>query len=150
MALISDALRRRERAQAKAVEQGRQQDVAAAAQGDYGAIARLLQTTVDEFRTTAKRIETLHGAVVDLNARFTALTEVTQRLQREPPVAAPAEVQIIREPAAQPVAASPPSPQPAASSVAEPPDPPRIWDMRVMARDPNGAIAHIRWTPQDG
>jgi hypothetical protein len=161
LALVSDALRRRER------EQATEQAAAAAADAEKTAVTQMLQTLGEELAGLRAQMAAVRAMQADFNETIAAaqrqasqlaeqhvrdLREANEQLlaEREARVQAqakPPEVQIIREPAPLPPTAPSPS-LPAWVPAPVPPDPPRTWNMRVMERDPNGAIAHVRWSPQ--
>lgn len=153
VALISDALRRRERAQAR--EREVVPSAAAAelvSEGRKEAFTGLLQSMLDELHVLRADVQLVRALLPALKKDLaadtrieTALNGIEQRLQS---ITEPKP--LIREPAVQPVAAPPMAPSLAVVPAAALPDPPRPWDMKVMTRDPNGAIVHVRWTPADG
>lgn len=150
VALISDALRRRERAQARASDiPSVVAQSTAVASDQKDALIQLLEVMTEQVKALRAEAAVLWASVAAVRGEGAAQAkELTQAIETGN-VAIQATLKHIREPVAQPAATPPVAPQPAAMPAAVPPDPAKTWHMHVMARDPNGAIQHIRWTPQD-
>jgi len=153
VALISDALRRRERALARASDIPSVVAQSAAVAGDQkDALIQLLEAMTEQVKALRAEAAVLRASVAAVRGDGAAQAKELAQAIETGNVAIQAtmsELKHIREPGAQMAATPPVAPQPAAMPAAVPPDPAKTWHMHVMARDPNGAIQHIRWTPQD-
>lgn len=153
VALISDALRRRERQQARASDIKSVVAQSAAVPSDQkDALIQLLEAMTEQVKALRAEAAVLRASVSAVRGDSAAQAkELAQAIESGNVViqATMSELKLIREPVAQPAATPPVAPQPAAMPAAAPPDPVHTWHMHIMARDPNGAIQHIRWTPQE-